>query len=86
MVLPRSRRLAGLEAVRKTVDDQRMATFSVAAWLPLILADFAGTPVADFDVRLIDFDSAHPGDLAGLDPSVEDWIPYRSPPMPTNWC
>jgi len=46
----------------------------VSAWLPLILADFAGTPVADFEVRLIDFDPAQPGDVAGLDPTVKDWI------------
>jgi len=48
-----------------------MAKSSVSAWLPVILADFAGTPVADFDVRLIDFDPAQPGDLAGLDPKSE---------------
>ncbi|MBL7496993.1 hypothetical protein I6A84_37495 [Frankia sp. CNm7] len=51
-----------------------MAKFSVSAWLPVILADFAGTPVADFEVRLIDFDPARLGDLAGLDPTVEDFI------------
>ncbi|MDT3438746.1 hypothetical protein [Pseudofrankia sp. BMG5.37] len=51
-----------------------MAKSSVAAWLPVILADFAGTPVADFDVRLIDFDPAQLGDLAGLVPTVEDQI------------
>jgi len=51
-----------------------MAKSSIAAWLPAILADFAGTPVADFDVRLIDFDPAQPGDLAGLMPTVEDQV------------
>jgi hypothetical protein len=50
-----------------------MAKSSVSAWLPVILADFAGTPVADFEVRLIDFDPARP-DLAGLDPTVKDCV------------
>jgi hypothetical protein len=39
---------------------------SVFDWLPVILADFAGTPVADVDVRLIEVDSAHPGEFAWL--------------------
>ncbi|SNQ46157.1 conserved hypothetical protein [Frankia canadensis] len=50
-----------------------MAKSSVADWLPVILADFAGTPVADFDVRLIDFDPARPGDLAALIPDIQTW-------------
>ncbi|WP_045877275.1 hypothetical protein [Pseudofrankia sp. DC12] len=39
-----------------------MAKSSVSDWLPAILADFAGTPVADFDVRLIDVDPAQPNE------------------------
>jgi hypothetical protein len=50
-----------------------VAKFSVADWLPVILADFAGTPVADFDVRLIDFDPVRPGDLVALVPDIQTW-------------
>lgn len=50
-----------------------MAKASVADWLPVILADFAGTPVADFEVRLIDFDPVRPGDLVALVPDIQTW-------------
>jgi hypothetical protein len=79
MVLPRSCRLAGLEPARKTGDDRRVAKFSVSAWLPAIRADFDGTPVADFDVRLIDFDPAQPGDAAVLIPDIDTWINPADP-------
>jgi len=50
-----------------------MAKSSLSAWLPLILADFVGTPIADFEVRLIDFDPARPDGTTALIPDIDTW-------------
>ncbi|WP_157845222.1 hypothetical protein [Pseudofrankia sp. EUN1h] len=52
----------------------RVEYASVSAWLPAILADFAGSPVAGWDVRLIDFDPARPGDVVALIPDIDTWV------------
>jgi len=52
----------------------RVEYAAVSAWLPAILADFAGTPAAGWDVRLIDFDPARPGDVVELIPDIDTWV------------
>jgi hypothetical protein len=48
-------------------------------WFPQVMADFAGTPAAGADVRLIDFDPARRDALAHLIPDIETWVDPHDP-------
>jgi hypothetical protein len=52
---------------------------SIAAWFSLIMSDFASTPAADIDVRLIDFDPARSAEFSSLIPDIGSWIDPHDP-------
>lgn len=49
------------------------------AVLALVLRDFAGTPVATAEVRLIDFDPARPADFSTVLIEPESWVIPSAP-------
>lgn len=56
----------------------RVITQNAASALSLVLRDFAGTPAADADTQLIDFDPAHPELCAELIPGPAGWIDHST--------
>jgi hypothetical protein len=47
--------------------------------MEVVLIDFDDTPVADVDVRIINFDAARLGELAETLPDASMWIPADEP-------
>lgn len=52
---------------------------TIEDWMEVVLIDFDGTPVADVDVRIIDFDPARLDELAETLPDASMWISSDEP-------
>lgn len=55
------------------------AVRTIADWMEVVLIDFYDTPVADVEVRIIEFDPARLDEPAGTLPDATTWISADDP-------